>query len=253
MQRHAPYECTCGFTAGTKQAMDWHVRREVSRAGEHCIHQCVISPTQSPLDGGRSVRHLADDSLSNDEASLQSGVGGGGDTDVGDMQLDSNSGYVCTLDFPNLTRYHIRDACGLKPGSQHGEWSCPYKCGKMSANLRSINSHLVSCIGPGHGADLYCQCVSVAVNADQLLRFNVNLKAVKQWSLGTSMTSTQGHHSPVAQSARVAGPYNVPTRREGGRGGSGAREGAIALGGAGASSARSTGVYYHTRPLFKFC
>jgi len=229
MQRYTVYECTCGFTAGTKQAMDWHVGRDVSRAGAGC-HQCVSSPTQSPLDGGRSVRYLADDSLSNDEASLQSGVGGGGDTDVGVMHLDSDSGYVCTLDFPNLTRYQIRDACGLKPVVQHGEWSCQYKCGKISANLKSINAYLVSCIGPGHGAGLYSQCVPIAVNADQLLRFNVNLKAVKQpghgaglysqclpiavnadqllrfnvnlkavkqWSVGTSMTSTQGHYSPV--------------------------------------------------------
>ena len=75
------------------------------------------SPRAHPL----RVRHLADDTLSNDEASVQSGVGGGGDTDVGAMHLDSNSGYVCTLDFPNLTRYQIRDACGLKPVLQHGE------------------------------------------------------------------------------------------------------------------------------------
>ena len=112
---------------------------------------------------------------------------------------------------------------------------------------------MVSCIGPGHGAGLCSQCVPIAVNADQLLRFNVNLKAVKQWSVGTSMTSTQGRHSPVAQSARGAGPYKVPTSRADGRGGSGVMEGAIALGGVGASSAWSTGVYYHTLPFLKLC
>ena len=225
--------------------MDWHVSHPVSRPGEHCSHQCVISPTQSPSDGGRSVRHLPDDSSTNDEASLQSGVGCGGDTGVGAMQLDSNSGYVCTLDFPNMTRTQILVAYFLKALHQFREWSCPYGCGKISAILRSINSHLSSCIGPGHGADLYCRCASVADNADQLLCFNVNLKAVKQWSLGSSITSTQGHHSPGAQSAR-GGARQVSTRRESARGGSDARECAIALGGAGASSARSAGVYYHT-------
>jgi len=66
-------------------------------------HLCMTSPIQSPFDGGRSAQHLADDSLTYDEASLQSGVGCGGDTGGGAMHLDSNSGYVCTLDFPNLT------------------------------------------------------------------------------------------------------------------------------------------------------
>ena len=47
------------------------------------------------------MRHLADDSLSNDEAPLQCGVGVGGDADVGVLHLDSDSGYVCTLDFPS--------------------------------------------------------------------------------------------------------------------------------------------------------
>jgi len=79
----------------------------------------------------------------------------------------------------------------------------------MSVNARSISAHLNACPGPGRGTDLYCQCVSVSDNADQLLRFNVNLKVVKQWSLGTSMTSTQGHQSPVAQSARVLEQDNV--------------------------------------------
>ena len=225
--------------------MDWHVGRDWTRAGTRC-HQCVSSPTQSPLDGGRSVRHLADDSLSNDEAPLQCGVGVGGDADVGVLHLDSDSGYVCTLDFPNLTRTQICGACGLKPVLQHGEWSCPYKCGKTNVNLRSINSHLSACIGPEYCTDLYSQCVSGSDNAHQLLRSNANLKAVIQWSLSTSTTSLQGHHSPAAQSARVLEQGSVFMRREGGRDDSGPREGAIRWGGTGASSARSTGVYHHT-------
>ena len=206
----------------------------------------MFSPTPRSLDGGRTAPHLAVDSSTIDGAQMQCGVGCGDETGGGAMELDSHLGYVCTLDFPNLTRTQICGACGLKPVLQHGEWSCPYKCGKTKVNLRSIDSHLSACIGPGYCADLYSQCVSGSDNAHQLLRFNANLKAVKQWSLSTSTTSLQGHHSPAAQSARVLEQGSVFMRREGGRDGSGPREGAIRWGGTGASSARSTGVYHHT-------
>jgi len=36
--QHVPYECTCGFIAGTKDAMDWHVSRAaVSRPDDTTV------------------------------------------------------------------------------------------------------------------------------------------------------------------------------------------------------------------------